>query len=980
VAEVLERLHTALAGRYLVERELGEGGMALVFRAHQLEPARWVAIKVLKPEIAESVGTTRFLREIAIEARLQHAHILPLLDYDTADGLLYYIMPLVEGETLRDRLRREVQLPVADVLRIAGQVADALDYAHSRGIVHRDIKPENILLSGTDAFVADFGIARAAHAAGGEWQDVSGTTVWRTEKGVAIGTLGYMSLEQATAAPQIDGRSDQYSLACVVYEMLAGQGEVPFPGTTLQVVVGKMVGLPPPSVRVVRESVPGLMDDALRRALAKAPADRFRTCAQFVEALHSVPTWYQQGRDWMRTRATQRTAVGVAVLGALFAWWQYVNRVDVNATLDPNRVVVFPLAATEPDLNAAGVGWNVALAIGSALEHAQPLKSVDGWSRLSDSVRANPIGLTPELALHVSRDRRAAYYLSGAIRALDDSIAVTLVLHDVRGDSVIGQETVTGLGSTSMLETLGLDALTLLLPKWLDPARQVDLTPFTARRPGAIALFIEGDRRYRQSQFAAALGFYRRAVEEDSMLAFAAVKGAQAGTWTNDYDQAAPLVTLALAHDSFLPPRHRAFTRGLGDYLAGRADSALGRFRDALRMDPGWSEALMALGEVYYHLLPAVGGLDSLAELQFRAAYAADTMFSPPLYHLAQAALRRGETDRADTLIRRLDRMDPDTTIGRQLSMMLRCVRDGPAAVDWDAVVAQDPTVAWGAAHDLAPAAAYPQCAIPGLRALFFSQAPRGHRWVGLMGLQGLLLAQGRFDEAAAVLDSGLAAGFPGVYSLYVFDTFVDERFDSRAREAERVAREAAGELYERAQPANRWLLAVWHARFGDVGKAERLADALRATADSGADTRTRTLADAVLAHVLLARGDSTGALRALQRLATDAPRTALGWSLAEPLAIERWFLAALLLDRGEVDSALSVAGVFDHQEPLAFLPFVPASLALRVRAATMLGRGAVAAGFRERLNALGWDPDGREAFRRVSPPSARRAGYPRAE
>src|SRR2546428_1651211 len=249
--------------------------MATVFLAEDRKHHRSVAIKVLHSELTAALGAERFLREIEIAARLQHPHILPLYDSGAAAGFLYYVMPYVEGESLRDRLTREKQLPQDDALRIATEVAGALAYAHSRGVVHRDIKPENIMLSGGAAVVADFGIARAVSAAG--------QSRHLTETGTIIGTPAYMSPEQATGATEIDGRSGQYSLACVLYEMLVG--EPPFTGPTAQAVIARhsrgMVS--PPSI--VRESIPDAMEEALLRGLAKTPADRFPTVIMFAEAL-----------------------------------------------------------------------------------------------------------------------------------------------------------------------------------------------------------------------------------------------------------------------------------------------------------------------------------------------------------------------------------------------------------------------------------------------------------------------------------------------------------------------------------------------------------------------------------------------------------------------------------------------------------------------------------------------------------------------
>jgi serine/threonine-protein kinase len=274
VTDSLAVLKIALADRYAIERELGRGGMATVFLGEDLKHHRTVAVKVLRSELASAVGPERFLREIEIAAGLSHPHILPLYDSGTAEGLLYYVMPYVHGESLRQRLEREGQLPIADALRIACEVGDALGYAHSLGFVHRDLKPENILLSHSHAVVADFGIARAITAAGADKL---------TETGLALGTPSYMSPEQASADSEVDGRSDLYSLACVLYEMLVG--DPPFLGHSAQQILARQVLDPPPPPRTVRMTVPVAVERALLKALAKVPADRFPAMGRFTDAL-----------------------------------------------------------------------------------------------------------------------------------------------------------------------------------------------------------------------------------------------------------------------------------------------------------------------------------------------------------------------------------------------------------------------------------------------------------------------------------------------------------------------------------------------------------------------------------------------------------------------------------------------------------------------------------------------------------------------
>src|SRR5437870_5249735 len=261
VVDLLPRLRTGLAARYRVERELAHGRMATVFLAHDLKHGRPVAIKVLHPELAAAVGTTRFLREIGFAAQLHHPHIVPLHDSGEQDGLPYFVMPYVEGESLRDRLEREPQLPVPEALRIADDVAKALGYAHTLGVVHRDIKPENILLENGHALVADFGIARAISAAGSDRL---------TETGIALGTPAYMSPEQAVENGPIDGRADVYALGCVVYEMLTGAP--PFTGPTAQAILARHAVDAVAPIRTVRETVPRGVEQAVLKALAKVPA------------------------------------------------------------------------------------------------------------------------------------------------------------------------------------------------------------------------------------------------------------------------------------------------------------------------------------------------------------------------------------------------------------------------------------------------------------------------------------------------------------------------------------------------------------------------------------------------------------------------------------------------------------------------------------------------------------------------------------
>ncbi len=326
MTDILEQLTAALAAHYLVERELGRGGMATVYLARDLRHDRMVAIKVLDPAMSSTMGSERFLREIRLAAGLQHPHILGVYDSGDVGGLLYFVMPFVEGESLRDQLNRETQLPIEEAVRITLEVADALAFAHSRGVVHRDIKPENILLSGGHAVVADFGIARAASEAGEKL----------TQTGMAIGTPAYMSPEQAVGDSAVDGRSDIYSLACVLYEMLSGRP--PFTGPSARSIMAQHSMEQVPSLQIMRQSIPDDLEDAILRAMEKVPADRFPTASQFSRAL-SGSTMEISSPRLSRVR-TGRTGRFAAARGSSWKKYRWVVAAGIPLVLIGGWVLV----------------------------------------------------------------------------------------------------------------------------------------------------------------------------------------------------------------------------------------------------------------------------------------------------------------------------------------------------------------------------------------------------------------------------------------------------------------------------------------------------------------------------------------------------------------------------------------------------------------------------------------------------------------
>ena len=468
--DLLERLKSALADRYAVESEIGRGGMATVFLAEDLKHHRKVAIKVLHPDIGSDVATERFFREIEIVAGLTHPHILPLHDSGQADGLLYCVMPYIEGESLLDRLQREKQLPVEDALRITREVADALCYAHERGIIHRDIKPANILLQEGHAVVADFGIARALEQAGG---------ASITHTGVVVGTPTYMSPEQASGAQDLDGRTDIYALGCVLYQMLAGTP--PYAGVTPLAVMKRHSQDPVPSVRTVRDTIPESVEYAITRALAKVPTDRYQTAGEFASALLAPDL---AGRPIPRRRVVVLALVGVTALlaGAWYVGRQSAPAEDgdpaagvsaasiavlpfVNMSSDPEQEYfsdgiteeLLNLLAKIPELQVAARTSSFSFK-GQNLEIPEIAERLNVAHVLEGSVRkaGNEVRITAQL---IRADGGFHVWSQTWDRTLDDIFAI----QDEIAADVAAQLKVTLLGAAPTVEATDLAAYALYL-------------------------------------------------------------------------------------------------------------------------------------------------------------------------------------------------------------------------------------------------------------------------------------------------------------------------------------------------------------------------------------------------------------------------------------------------------------------------------------------------------------------------------------
>ena len=521
-----DRLATGLAGRYRIERELGQGGMATVYLAHDLKHDRTVAIKVLHPELAHALGPERFVREITITAQLDHPYILPLLDSGVVEPgpethgprLLFYVMPYIEGESLRDRLSRQRQLSVEDALQVTREIAEALDYAHARRVIHRDIKPENILLSGAHARVADFGIARAIDDAGGDRL---------TQTGLSIGTPAYMSPEQSAGEGNLDGRSDLYSLGCVLYEMLAGSP--PFQGPTAQAVMARHAVDPVPSLRTVRATVPASVEAAITKALAKVPADRFMSAAQFVEAFSKpVPPRASTRVRRMNTAWIAGAAI-VLTLGVL-GGWLFVHSRRPQVAPAASVIAVLPFYSSG-DTALARLGKDLAVTVSASLDGVGGVKTTDRLSIAGATEGKQNLSITEGAKL--ARDLGASSILRGTLVGTGESVRLDLGLYDTKNLAPLAS----GIAITGHRDSLTAltDSVTwaLLRQVWQrGDAPSPSLSAVTTRSLPALRAFLEGERDLVAGDWDGSALAYRSAMAADSTLWLAYYGYALSQSWT----------------------------------------------------------------------------------------------------------------------------------------------------------------------------------------------------------------------------------------------------------------------------------------------------------------------------------------------------------------------------------------------------------------------------------------------------------------
>ena len=623
----------------MLERELGGGGMSRVFLAQETSLGRKVVIKVLPPDLAVGLSVDRFRREIQLAASLQHPHIVPLLSAGQADDLLYYTMPLVEGESLRARLEREGELPIAEAIRVLRDVADALSYAHRHGVIHRDIKPDNVLLSDHHAVVTDFGVARAL--------DQAARQSSLTATGLALGTPTYMAPEQAAADPQTDQRADIYALGVLGYETLAGRP--PFTGPSPQAVLAAQITQSPAPLTESRPSVPPALAALIMRCLEKRPADRWQSAAELQHALESLSTpaatpVTRTVSSLSRQQLIRRRPIALLALGAglilVAAAWFIVHQSGSSAPLDPDLVAVAPFDVPDPKLAL----WHEGLVdvLSRNLDGAGPLRSVPPttvirrWSGRADRLSAAELGRRTGARLVV---------FGSLIGTGPDSARLTVTALDLQEGRPLAE--IELRDAANRMDRLA-DSVTVRLLRELGRARKIQV--FRTASMGSTSLpalkaFLQGEQWFRRAAWDSALASYERATALDSTFPLAIRRVSQVYGWRRTaFDSLSNALALragALNHglaprDSLLVTADSLFASLFStipalDFAAIRRVHAVAR--DLTERYPDDFESWYALGEARYHLGPSVGTSPRQTLEAFDRAIANDSSFAPAYIH-----------------------------------------------------------------------------------------------------------------------------------------------------------------------------------------------------------------------------------------------------------------------------------------------------------------------------------------------------------
>jgi serine/threonine-protein kinase len=659
--EIPAALQPALADRYTLVREIGRGGMATVYLADDLKHPRQVAIKVMDPDLSEALGAGRFLGEIETASSLTHPHILPLYDSGEAEGLLYYVMPYVEGESLRHRLKRENQLPVEDAVRIAREIAGALQYAHDRGVIHRDVKPANILLEAGHAVLSDFGIAKAVAG-------VDRTHI--TQRGTSLGTPAYMSPEQMSGDQQLDGRSDQYALGCVLYEMLAGQP--PHQGPNLAAIVARMMAGPAPSVRKLRSDVPEAVERALGVALEREPEDRYATVVEFGTTLTGEDVRPVRTGARRRSRGWRATWAGLAVLLVGTAgWW-------ASATFGPGPDTIGWLAVLEPE-NHMGDPAADYLVAGTHTELIARLRRIPG---LNVTGRQSALAHKGATVQEIARELNVDAVVTSQMTRVGDSVRVSAQLIEAFPRERQIWEGVIIKGSEDHLALYGEIALGIAdqVQTTLTPEQRVRVADAPPVDHEAFENYVKGNEAsYQPGSYRQAAQYFQRAIDLESEwappyagLAAAYVDG---GTWWGDLSPdsawrlASPLVARAIELDE---------SSGEAHMVLGAARSFLEW--DWLGADSGFGRG-MELGGVsspaqvqYMNFLTAMGRADDAIVIG-KGAVEADPLYPAVHNELAWALLFAGREDEALERFQVSLELDPNFRQTHELLIQLHLKR-----------------------------------------------------------------------------------------------------------------------------------------------------------------------------------------------------------------------------------------------------------------------------------------------------------------
>ena len=635
----IERLNAALEGRYRIARELGRGGMATVYLAEDLKHGRQVALKVLRQELTASIGAERFLREINIAAQLQHPNILTLIDSGRADGQLFFAMPYVEGESLRQRLTTQGALPVSDALRILQAIVDALAHAHSRGVVHRDIKPDNVLLSGRHPQVADFGVAKALSDAADAGQS--------TTAGLALGTPAYMAPEQAAADPHVDHRADIYSVGILGYELLTGRP--PFKAASPQQVLSAQVSMDPEPVTKYRSGLQPVVAETIMRCLEKNPADRWQTADELLRQLEGATTpssgALPTGRRVRRKRWPLMLAAGVVAIVAIVTRDLWLSSTP-PVSIDPDAVAVIPFrtAAADPRLAYLREGivdlFNARLTGSGGLRSVAPQTVINGWRRAGGS---EDVDISQTEAIALSQRLGAGQVILGSVVGAGNAVELSASLYAVPRGTVLADARVTG--SQDSITTMVDDLAALLLAQQGGETDQRLATLMSPSLP-ALRAYLDGRSDYRHGRYLSALVHYRRALQIDSTFALAALEAVFANDWAFLPDGWNPR-EIAIRLRGRLSARDQALLdAGLGAYGGVTHERRIARWNRATALAPDRPEVWYGLGDVWYHWGDMIGVADSRqrAAGRFRRALELDSTFAGAIEHLLEMAATDGDT------------------------------------------------------------------------------------------------------------------------------------------------------------------------------------------------------------------------------------------------------------------------------------------------------------------------------------------------